>query len=131
MTLETKKGGDGLQNTVLTALKAMRPPFALYEYDIHAMVGKCLSEAGISFVHEAKIGTGCRIDYLAEGVGIEIKKGKPLSQTLLRQLSRYAACDKIDSLVVVTQRSVKLPSQIQGKPLAYLCLSQLWGVALP
>ena len=116
---------------VFSALKAMRPPFALYEYDIHQMVGDCLREAGIPCTHEAKIGKGCRIDYLADNVGIEIKKGKPSPATLCKQLARYAACEGISGLIVITQRSIKLPMSIGGKPLRHLVLSQLWGVALP
>ena len=41
--------------TVLDALKELRSPFALYEMDIHQMVAKRLSDAGLSFVHEAKL----------------------------------------------------------------------------
>ena len=121
----------GLMNVVLGALQTMRPPFALYEYDIHQMVEDCLRENGFHYIHEARIGPGCRIDYLVGTVGIEIKKGKPMPQILTRQLVRYAACETVDSLLVVTQRSVKLPKVIEGKPIASLVLSQLWGVALP
>ena len=120
-----------MQNAVLTALKAMRPPFALYEYDIHQMVGDCLREAGLPCIHEAKIGKGCRIDYLVGDVGIEIKKGKPIPRLLLQQLNRYAACDCLGSLIVLTQRSIKMPDKVGGKPLTHLSISQLWGVALP
>ena len=116
---------------VFTALKAMRPPFMLHEYDIHQMIGICLADAGFDFIHEAKIGAGCRIDYLVGRVGIEIKKGKPVVATLCRQLARYAACDGVESLIVITQRSVRIPESVLGKPIRHLVLSQLWGVALP
>jgi len=117
--------------TVYAALKAMRPPYALYEYDIHQMVKARLTEASLPYLHEAKIGTGCRIDYLVDNVGIEIKKGRPKPEELLRQLTRYAACEVITGLIVVTQRSVALPHNLCGKPTLSLVLSQLWGVALP
>ncbi len=116
---------------VLQTLTAMRPPFALYEYDLHQMVESQFREAGLPYTHEARIGAGCRIDYLVEQVGIEIKKGKPVAAVLEKQLRRYAACEGISSLIVITQRSVKLPPRIGGKPLHALVLSQLWGVALP
>lgn len=116
---------------VLAELKAMRPPFAAYEYDIHQMVGERLLEAGLAHAHEAKIGPGCRIDYLVEDVGIEIKKGKPIRRVLLLQLERYAACQAIAGLIVITQQSVSLPKSVMGKPLCHLVLSRLWGVALP
>lgn len=118
-------------DAVLDALSELRSPFALYEYDIHDFVKKRFEEAGLPCVHEAKIGKGCRIDYLVGTVGVEIKKGKPIPATLLKQLSRYAACEGVSALVVVTQRSVSLPKTVCGKPLRIVALNHLWGVALP
>ncbi len=117
--------------TVLDALMELRSPFALYEYDIHRYVEGCLREAGLTFEHEARIGIGCRIDYLVGDVGIEIKKGKPSSKMLISQLARYAACERVNSIIVLTQRSVSLPSYVGGKPVSAVSLNSLWGVALP
>ena len=116
---------------VLDALKELRSPFALYETDIHRMVAARLQEAGFSFTHEAKLGPGCRIDYLVENVGIEIKKGKPEANALKRQLARYAAFDQISAIIVLSQRAVDLPKSVLGKPVHVIVLNQLWGVALP
>ena len=55
--------------TVLNALLELRSPFALYENDIHLWVENRLREAGLAFAHEARIGPGCRIDYLVGGTG--------------------------------------------------------------
>lgn len=117
--------------TVLDALCELRSPFALYENDIHRFVEARLKEAGLPYRHEARIGPGCRIDYLVGDVGVEIKKGRQFSATLIKQLRRYAACDGVSALVVVTQRSVALPPTAAGKPLRMVALNQLWGVALP
>ena len=118
-------------HTVLSALEELRSPFALYETDIHQMVEKRLTEAGIAFTHEAKIGPGCRIDYLAGNVGIEIKKGKPDAKALTRQLIRYAECEAVEALIVISQRAVPLAKTVLGKPVHVIVLNQLWGVALP
>lgn len=117
--------------SVLEALGELRSPFALYETDIHQWVGKRLADAGLPCRHEAKLGPGCRIDFLVGNVGIEIKKGKPDAASLRRQLVRYAAFDAVEALVVLTQRSVPLPSAVRGKPVHTIVLNQLWGVALP
>ena len=117
--------------TVLDALKELRSPFALYETDIHQMVAKRLADAGLDFVHEAKLGPGCRIDYLVGPVGLEIKKGKPDANALRRQLARYAAFDAVEAIIVLTSRTVALPDTIMGKPVRGVVLNQLWGVALP
>lgn len=120
-----------MKSAVWEALQAMRPPFVPYELDLHQLVAQRLTEAELPFTHEAKIGKGCRIDYLVENVGIEIKKGKPVADILERQLLRYAACEGVSALILVSQRSVKLPKTLMGKPLEVLALPQLWGVALP
>ena len=117
--------------TVLDALGELRSPFALYETDIHQLVAKRLSDAGLSFVHEARLGPGCRIDYRVGNVGIEIKKGKPDAAALKKQLARYAQFDELQALVVLTQRTVSLPKTVLGKPVHVIVLNQLWGVALP
>ena len=116
---------------VLNALMELRSPFALYENDIHGFVRDRLSQAGLPYEHEAKIGKGCRIDYLVGDVGVEIKKGRPVRSTLLKQLARYAACDGVSAIVVLTQRALPLPASIGGKPVRAVSLNQLWGVALP
>jgi len=117
--------------TVLDALRELRSPFALYETDLHQLVAKRLTDAGLAFVHEARLGPGCRIDYLVDRVGIEIKKGRPDAGRLVQQLMRYAGCETVEALVVITSRSVSLPKNVLGKPVHLIVLNQLWGVALP
>ena len=123
--------GDRMLTAVLDALKELRSPFALYEMDIHEMVAKRLSEAGVPFVHEAKLAPGCRIDYLVDAIGIEIKKGKPDASAVKKQLMRYAACDGVEAIVLLSQRRIAVPSMVLGKSVHVIVLNQLWGVALP
>ncbi len=120
-----------MQSELLCALRELRPPFALYEADLHAIVGSFLREKGFAAEHEKPIARGCRIDFWVDGVGVEIKRGKPQPAVLLRQLRRYADSPMITGLIVLSQRGVRLPSQVAGKPLDCLCLNSLWGVALP
>ena len=94
---------------VLDALGTLRSPFAPYEADLHLRVGECLRATGLPAVHEALLAPGCRIDYLVGGVGVEIKKGRPDPAALRRQLDRYAACQGVEALVVLTERAVPLP----------------------
>ncbi len=130
MMTQRVTGDRSMLKKVLDALGELRFPFALYESDIHRQVEKRLEEAGLACEHEARIGRGCRIDYLVDGVGVEIKKGRPDISALKRQLLRYAACDRVEALVVVTQRAVSLPDTMLGKPVRVVALNQLWGVAL-
>ena len=120
-----------MPNAVIAAVSALRISFSATESELHAQVAACLEAAGIPCVHEARLGTGCRIDFLAGDVGIEIKKEKPDRSALLAQLRRYASFDAVRTLVVVAPRSVSLPDTVNGKPLYTVALNRLWGVALP
>ena len=64
-------------------------------------------------------------------MGIEVKKGRPASAELKRQLARYLESDALDAVIVVTQRTTALPDAILGKPVRLVSLNRLWGVALP
>lgn len=72
-----------------------------------------------------------RIDLLCPGgIGIEIKRGQPDRKRIVMQLTRYAACGQISSLILVTERTVAVPNRIHGKPISCVCLNRLWGIAL-
>ena len=126
-----RKGGCIVTDTVLKALREIRLPYAIYETDIHRYVRQALEQQHIAFVHEAKLAKGCRIDYLAGNVGIEIKKGKPNAKQLLMQLERYMQHDMLESMIVVSWFSVNIPAKIGGKRAELIVLSQLWGISLP
>ncbi len=116
---------------ILRALEAVRAPAQPGEYDLHSLIETALSRAEISCAHECKLAPRCRIDFLAGRVGIEVKKGRPDRNALLRQIARYLASNELDALIVVTQRAVSLPEAIGGKPVRLVSLNRLWGVALP
>jgi hypothetical protein len=115
---------------VVSALKRLRTPFAIGEYDLHALAEDALREAGIPFMHEVCLAPRCRIDFLADMVGIEIKKGKPDRKMLLHQLERYASSTKVEALVVLVERTADLPAIVMGKPCVLLSLNRMWGIAL-
>ena len=116
---------------VADALAAVRMPAQPEEYDIHAAVAEALAAAGLACVHEYRLGPRSRIDFLVGRVGVEIKKGRPASSDLTKQLRRYLASDALDGAIVVTQRATALPGEILGKPVMLVSLNRLWGVALP
>ena len=116
---------------VCAALAALRLPAEPGEYDIHAEVAAALTAAGLEYAHEYKLGPRCRVDFRVGRVGIEVKKGRPATSDLTRQLRRYLEYDALDGAVVVTQRVTALPPMICGKPVRLVSLNRLWGVALP
>lgn len=119
-----------MMDVIYDALCALRAPIQQGEYDLHRLVMDALGAAQIDFAHEAKLAPRCRIDLLCGEIGIEIKRGKPEHGKLIAQLTRYAACEQVRGLIVVAERSVRVPGTICGKPVRVLCLNRLWGIAL-
>lgn len=116
---------------IVAALASVRMPAQPEEYDIHAAVARALNAAGLSYEHEYRLGPRRRIDFRVGRLGIEVKKGRPASSELTRQLRRYLESDALDGVVVVTQRVTSVPGEICGKPVQLVSLNRLWGVALP
>jgi len=116
---------------VLEALAHIRCSASAPEARLHEQTAEALRQAGIAAYHEVKLGPGARIDFVACGVGIEVKKKRPERAKLLAQLARYAACDEIKSLIVIAPRGIDLPKTIGGKTVRMVALEKLWGISLP
>ncbi len=118
---------------VVAALRTLRQPLVTEETDLHDVVARCLRRAGIPFVREASLGPADRVDFLADGgVGIECKKGRPNATRLAAQLARYGGHDRVRWMVVVLpwKRHVPQDPAVEGKPVSYVGLNELWGVAV-
>ena len=122
---------DAMIARITEALSAVRMPAQPEEYDIHAEIARALTEAGLEYEHEYRLGPRRRIDFRVGRIGIEVKKGRPASAQLREQLARYLESDALDGVIVVTQRVTALPKAINGKPVTVVSLNRLWGVALP
>lgn len=94
------------------------------EDDLQAALESALDEHQVFPVREVQLTDGrSRIDLLAGGVGIEVKIDGSWA-SVMRQLTRYAKCPEIVSLVLVTTRVKhhRLPDQLCGKPLSLVSL---------
>lgn len=116
---------------IIAALNSVRVPAMPGEYDLHDMIATALLEAGLEFEHEYKLAPRCRLDFMCSSVAIEVKKGRPKSAELIKQLTRYMEHDEVSEMVVVMQKRVWLPDTICGKRVRLVALNMLWGVALP
>jgi hypothetical protein len=87
------------------------------EHDLQAGISEALTDVGISFQREVRMGTRDRIDFLVGTVGIEIKVASNV-ESVLRQLHRYAEWPTIDKLILITTRAthLSLPRIIGNKP---------------
>lgn len=116
---------------VVQALRQIRCGAACTEEELHAQAARAFEQAGLEARHEVRLGPRCRIDFMVGGVGVEIKKSRPERAKLIGQLTRYAACDQVETLIVMAPRGVNLPGMIGGKRVIMLALERLWGISLP
>jgi hypothetical protein len=116
---------------VMQALKRIRTPVILDEFKLHRMIKLELGADGIDFHYEYKLAPRNRIDFLtiSAGIGIEVKKGKPNEQQVWNQLERYLKFDEVKGLILVIERYMDLPEEINGKPVRSIGLRKLWGIA--
>lgn len=91
------------------------------EQELQNGIAVTLTEAMVQFEREALIGaaTESRVDFLIGRIALEVKVGGGVAP-VMRQLDRYAHCEGIDAIILVTSRLrhlVCLPSCINSKPL--------------
>lgn len=115
---------------VLSALAAIRAPQARDEYDLHGLAADALQRADVPFRHEAPLAPRCRIDFLCDTVGIEIKRGRPDKTPVEKQLKRYAETGKLTALILLSEKALpSLPGFVCGIPIYPVSLYKLWGIA--
>ena len=90
MNVWLRNGGKGMDvcGQIIDAVSAVRCGACMSEEEIHALIADALQQAGIDCRHEVRLAPRCRIDFMAGGVGLEIKKNKPQRAALLAQLER-------------------------------------------
>lgn len=94
------------------------------EADLQAQLLQVLEADGIPAKREVVLSDGnSRIDLLAGPVGIEVKTNGSRVD-VIRQLTRYAHCDEVDQLILVTTRTRhhKLPPTVADVPLQLVSL---------
>ena len=115
---------------IVEAISALRAPLQQGEYDLHRLVMDALDAAALPWEHEVKLAPRCRIDLMCGSVGIEIKRGKVEKARIIEQLRKYADCEQVQGLILVTEKTVPVPHTINGKHVRLICLNRLWGIAL-
>lgn len=126
-----RKNYSYLAEDILKLLKNIRMNFIYEEFQLQNEINRILEENNIEYVKEYKLAARNRIDFfILGGIGIEVKKGKPNKHKVLSQLERYTKFKEINSIILVTEKSIDVPNIINGKKCFVLCLNRLWGVAL-
>lgn len=103
---------------VLGALRGCRFNFTC-ERELQDGVAELLDGLGVEYERERILGAEDRIDFwLPDGVGLEIKIQESLTD-VTRQLHRYAGCDEVSVLVLLTTKMNhrRMPEEMCGKPI--------------
>lgn len=119
-------------DAVLSSLRRLRVLNVGLEYSLQDAIAKQFDTDGIPYAKEYVLGPRNRIDFLIPGgIGVEVKKGKPNSVQLQAQAERYCRFDAVQTLVLVVERNViDYDPVVNGKPVHYVALNKLWGIAL-
>lgn len=122
---------------ICEAVSTIKRNRARLESDVVEDVKTCLNQHGIPFKTEVVLpgvtGRGARIDFFVEkyGIGIEIKKGKPNTGAVARQLERYASSDIVKGLILITERGLRYHIETaHDKPVRYVSLAFNWGLTV-
>lgn len=95
------------------------------ERELQNGIAIALARASFEFDREVRLNTRDRIDFLTtEAVGVEVKVTSGWRE-VLRQLERYAESERVEELVLVTNRTLHvqhLPAVIGAKPLLAVLL---------
>lgn len=90
-----------------------------------AAIANALELAGVTFEREVRLSDADIVDFMAGSIAIEVKI-KGAKAAIYRQLERYAEHDCVSSILLVSSRSMHLPTLINGKPTLVASLSRGW-----
>ncbi len=109
---------------IAALLSAFRWPLS-NEKLLQADIETVLSDKGIAFEREVHLSASDIVDFMIDGVAVEVKiKGS--AREIYRQLERYAAHERVEALVLATNRPMGLPLQINGRPARMVLLGRNW-----
>ncbi len=128
MTALAAIAAETLHDRVLLALEGARLELST-ESRLQAAIALRLASARLVYMREQRLVehgvTFGRIDFLLDGVGLEIKIGGQ-ARAVLRQLEEYARCSHVRSLILATSKPFAMPASLNGKRLSVVDLSRGW-----
>lgn len=95
------------------------------EKETQAAIEQKLKDSGIEYSREHKLDQENIPDFFIDGIAIEIKiKGN--AKSIYKQCERYCQFQEVKSLILVTNRSMGFPKEINGKPCYFINLGKAW-----
>lgn len=95
------------------------------EKALQSEIGELLTANGIKHEREVGLSDKDRIDFMVGSVGMEVKlKGSAVE--IYKQCKRYCGYPEVKELILITNRSMAFPNEINGKPTYSLSLGRRW-----
>lgn len=93
-----------------------RPPVICNESDLQNWLEDLFERSGVDAQREVRLSARNRVDFMVGGIAIETKVDGSLS-SILRQLDRYAECDQVEEVLLVTtlRKHLTTPFELRGK----------------
>lgn len=96
-----------------------------HEKALQAEISALLTDNKIEHSREVKLSDRDCIDFLVGNTGMEVKlKGSAMA--IYKQCERYCGYQRVGELILVTNRSMGLPKEINGKATYLLSLGKGW-----
>lgn len=112
---------------IVDMLKTVRLPVNS-EAETQVEMMNLFTRRGVWFHREFVLDRANRIDFLfAGGIGMEVKlKGSAMN--IFRQCRRYCEFDQIKQLILVSNKAMGFPGEINGKPCHFHLVVELIGL---
>jgi hypothetical protein len=95
------------------------------EKDTQREILKVLMENQINFHREYRLDSKNILDFFADGIGVEVKiKGR--ARSIYKQCERYCQFEEVKGLILITNKTIGFPKEINQKPCWILNLGKAW-----
>jgi len=112
-------------STVATLIRSARIDLST-EKSAQACIEHLLSVAGIEYQREHRLSDADIVDFLIDGVAVEVKLKSAGKKSVYSQLCRYARHESVKAIILVSNLSMGLPEQIEGKDAYLVKLGEGW-----
>ena len=95
------------------------------EKELQFKIKIVLSKNGVAAEAEHRFTPNDIVDFFIDGIAIEVKiKGS--AAEIFKQCERYCQFEEVKELLLITNRSMGFPKEINGKPCYVLNLGNAW-----
>ena len=92
---------------------------------LQGQIAAVLSQNGVLVEVEYRLSPKDVVDFFFDGIAIEVKiKGS--ATEIFKQCQRYCEFQQVKELLLITNRSMGFPKEIDGKPCYVLNLGNAW-----